>query len=90
MSGSSLAPIVIPIVVAIGLAAWLLMVSHADRHPYWRGQSSAPGRPGTGPAGGADRRLNVPQRDARTVEAADNPLAPGLRHPSGSDVPHAA
>lgn len=90
MSGSSLAPIVIPIAVAIGLAAWLIMVYHADRHPYWRGQIAAPERPKAGPAGWADRRLNVPQRDARPAELADNPLAPGPRHASGPDVPHAA
>lgn len=90
MSGSSLAPIVIPIAVAIGLAAWLIMVFQAERHPYWRGQGSAPERPSTGAAGWADRRLNVSQRDARPVEAADNPLAPGPRYASGPDVRHAA
>jgi hypothetical protein len=32
MTGSSSAPIVIPIVVVISLAAWILMVYHADGH----------------------------------------------------------
>lgn len=33
MVGSSLAPIVIPIVVMISLAAWVIMVFYADAHP---------------------------------------------------------
>ena len=54
MSGSSLAPIIIPVVVVPVLAFWLIMVAYADRHPAWRkgGQASArqaparsPGRP---------------------------------------------
>ena len=36
MTGSSLAPIVIPIVVMFGLAAWIVMVFHAASHPQWR------------------------------------------------------
>jgi hypothetical protein len=41
MSGSSLAPIVIPIVVSLGLAAWIGMVFHAASHPQWRDRSPA-------------------------------------------------
>ena len=36
MTGSSLAPIVIPIVVMFGLAAWIVMIFHAASHPQWR------------------------------------------------------
>jgi hypothetical protein len=36
MTGSSLAPVIIPIVVVIGLAIWLMMVFRADRHPRYR------------------------------------------------------
>lgn len=35
MTGSSLAPIIIPIVVSGSLAAWLIMVFHAANHPEW-------------------------------------------------------
>jgi len=31
--GSSLAPIVVPIVALVSLAAWLTIVFYADRHP---------------------------------------------------------
>jgi hypothetical protein len=35
MTGSSLAPIVIPIVAMVSLAAWITMIFYADRHPFW-------------------------------------------------------
>jgi hypothetical protein len=41
MTGSSLAPIVIPIVVMFSLAAWIVMVFHAASHPQWRDRSTA-------------------------------------------------
>jgi hypothetical protein len=41
MTGSSLAPIVIPIVVTAGLAAWIVMIFHAASHPRWRDHTKA-------------------------------------------------
>jgi hypothetical protein len=41
MDGSSLAPIVIPVVVMIGLAIWLIMVYYAAAHPGWHGHNAA-------------------------------------------------
>jgi hypothetical protein len=35
MTGSSLAPIVIPIVAMVSLAAWITVIFYADRHPFW-------------------------------------------------------
>jgi hypothetical protein len=35
MTGSSLAPIVIPIAAMASLAAWLFLVYHAAAHPEW-------------------------------------------------------
>ena len=43
MTGSSLAPILIPIVGTISLTAWLILVSSADSHPS-AGDYLAPGR----------------------------------------------
>lgn len=40
MTGSGLAPVVIPIVVSIGLAVWLTMVFRAASHPQWKHQRS--------------------------------------------------
>jgi hypothetical protein len=44
MTGSSLAPIVIPIVVTIALAVWLVMVFYAAARPGWKAHS-APSKP---------------------------------------------
>jgi hypothetical protein len=41
MTGSSLAPIIIPIVVTLSLAIWLIMVYYADGHPCWRRRDQA-------------------------------------------------
>lgn len=49
MTGSSLAPIVIPIVVTISLAIWLIMVYYAARHPLW-GNNPARGHSDSRPA----------------------------------------
>ena len=48
MTGSNLAPIVIPIVVMFSLGAWIALVFYADSHPRWR-QRTAPA-PKTAPA----------------------------------------
>ena len=42
MDGSSLSLILIPVVVVISLAAWLIMVAYAARHPSWKHGPAAP------------------------------------------------
>jgi hypothetical protein len=42
MTGSSLAPVIIPIVVTASLAAWLIIVYYADSHPLWRHRQGRP------------------------------------------------
>jgi len=41
MTGSSLAPIVIPIVAMVSLAAWITMIFYANRHPFWGDRTKA-------------------------------------------------
>ena len=41
MTGSSLAPLIIPIVVACALAVWLGMVFYADARPGWKAHRTA-------------------------------------------------
>jgi hypothetical protein len=48
MTGSNLAPIVIPIVVMLSLGVWIALVFYAASHPRWR-QRTAPA-PRTAPA----------------------------------------
>ena len=67
MTGSSLAPIVIPIVVTISLAVWLILVYHAASHPEWRrkaahGQQNS--RPVTLPGQRQPDAVSAPQRRA--------------------------
>jgi hypothetical protein len=49
MTGSSLAPIIIPIVVTPALAIWLAMVYYAGRHPMWRARQAAVTQQAAGP-----------------------------------------
>jgi hypothetical protein len=71
MSGSTLAIILIPIVVAAGLVVWISMVFHADRHPHRLGRGGAPDREVTGGIFQGDPRQMTPRRDAPPREAAD-------------------
>jgi len=48
MSGSALAPIVIPPVALVVLFGWLAMVCYADRHPMHAGRDAASSRSVTG------------------------------------------
>jgi len=81
MTGSSLVPIIVPIVAVLAMAVWLGLVFYAAAHPRWKrydvlpesASAAAPGTPGE-PALPAERDL------AAVTEghsgAADGPLAP--------------
>lgn len=60
MSGSSLAPIIIPVVVVPVLAFWLIMVAYADRHPAWRKGGQASVRQAPGQRSGEESRASTP------------------------------
>jgi hypothetical protein len=63
MTTSSLATIIIVIVVAAGLVVWLTAVFHAERHPE-PGRGGAPRRKITGGIFRGDPRQQMPRRDA--------------------------
>ena len=42
MDGSSLSLIIIPIVVVISLASWLILVAYAASHPEWKNGPASP------------------------------------------------
>jgi hypothetical protein len=69
MSGSALAVILIPIVVAAGLAALIWMLFHTHRHPR-QGGGGAPNRTVTGGIVRGHPRQQMPRRDAPPKEAA--------------------
>ena len=78
MPGSTLAVIIIPAVIAVLLAGWLVAVFHADRHPEPGDRSRPPDREVTGgifrSVGG---RQQMPRPDATPAAARD--LHRGIR-----------
>jgi hypothetical protein len=57
MDGSSLSLIIIPVVVVISLAAWLILVAYAGSHPRWKHGPAAPRDARTTTLPGAGVRL---------------------------------
>jgi hypothetical protein len=61
--------IVLTIIPVVLLAAWLIIIYDADRHPEWRhGPQDQPAPPGLGPA-------DVPP--GRVIPGPDRPAGPG-------------
>jgi hypothetical protein len=86
MSGSMLAVIFIPIVVAIALAFWLVSVYRADRHPE-SGPGKMPRRPVIGGAFRASGGRQVtPRRDAPVTTGDEK--APGAAVGSEDQQPN--
>jgi hypothetical protein len=71
MTGSTLAIVLIPIVVAVALAAWLVMVFHAKNHPQVSDRGDAPDREVTGGIFQGEGRQLMPRRDAEPKEASE-------------------
>jgi hypothetical protein len=90
MSGSALAPVVIPIVTTISLAAWLVIVFYAASHPQWRSQRREPGRRSANPALTDASPANTanPERispgQAARIRAHPHPADPLPRRPAGT------
>jgi hypothetical protein len=79
MTGSSLVPIVVPIVAFCALAVWFGLVFYADAHPGWKSHQVAPG---TGAEAGeqpAARELTVAASAPQRGDAAQVPQAPPKR-----------
>lgn len=70
MSGSTLAAIIIPVVVFAALGIWLGAVMYASRHPVSKGQSAPRRWAVSGGTFRGDRRQQMPHRDATPPEAA--------------------
>jgi hypothetical protein len=69
MTGSDLAPIVIPIFVMFGLAVWIVLTFYAASHPLWRDQTTA-------------APSSQPRRVRRAAARSAHRPRPGLtRHP---------
>ena len=79
MTGSTLAVILIPIVIAVALLAWLVMVFHAKNHPQVSDHGVAPDREVTGGIFQGEGRQLMPRRDAPPREASSVPNS-GVGH----------
>jgi hypothetical protein len=71
MTGSTIAIVLIPIVVAVALAAWLVMVFRANNHPQVPDRGDAPDHEVTGGIFQGEGRQMMPRRDAPPKEASD-------------------
>ena len=87
MTGSFWAPIVIPIVVVLALAAWLALVWHADAHPRWKTHSAVPGPSITGTVVRADISSQIRRGDVMTVAASGGDAAVSRVHEEAGRVP---
>jgi hypothetical protein len=66
MTGSSLVPVIVPIVAVLAMAVWLGLVFYAAAHPRWKRYDVLPGTATGGAAGTPD----VPARPAEQGLAA--------------------
>jgi hypothetical protein len=71
MTGSSLVPIVTPIVALITLAFWLGLIYWADAHPGWKASRAARGPEIT------SARISAAVRGHEDHHGAEQPLPPG-------------
>jgi hypothetical protein len=90
MTGSSLVPVIVPIVAVLAMAVWLGLVFYAAAHPRWKRYDVLPGsatgadtdRPG-GPARPAGRNLAAVTKGqggrAAPAGQARSPAAPPQR-----------
>ena len=75
MDGSTASLIVIPIVVTVALAAWLILVAYAASHPQWKHGRSAAGLPNPAPADGR-LRMAEPRPATQARASADHDATP--------------
>ena len=67
MTGSALAPVVIPIVAFLFLILWLVMVFHANAHPSVHGRAHQPTREEREAAAHEDGAQERPGADRRAA-----------------------
>jgi hypothetical protein len=88
MTGSSLVPVVVPIVVVLGMFAWLGLVFYAAAHPEWKRHAGS-----AGSAAGASRpgASALPaERDLAAVTGRANGAADSAPARGGKTQPPAA
>jgi hypothetical protein len=88
MTGSSLAPVIIPIVTVLAMAVWLGLVFYAAAHPRWKRYDVLPGSTTSGASGtpgvparpaGPDLAAVTGQESAAARAGQARPAAPPRR-----------
>ena len=74
MDGSSLSLIIIPVVVVISLAAWLILVAYAASHPAWKHGPASPQDARSATLPGAGVPLPAPRSAPRAPAGRHRPL----------------
>jgi hypothetical protein len=82
VTGSTLALIVIPIVTALGLAAWLAVVFYADAHPLARQRNQAKPADEAGETPGAPNRERKAALRRRRITGRPASRSSGLAGPA--------
>ncbi len=85
MTGSTMAIVLIPIVIAVALAGWLAMVYHAKNHPQVSDHGDAPDHEVSGGIFQGEGRQLMPRRDAPPKEASTVPDAGAARDEQHQD-----
>jgi hypothetical protein len=67
MTGSSLVPIVVPIVAILTLTAWLSMVYYAAAHPGWKSRPASSQPSATGALASIGAGTETPRPDGVSV-----------------------
>lgn len=80
MTGSFWAPIIIPIVAVLALAAWLALVWYAAAHPQWKVHRAASAPGVTGAMFRTDTSEQVARRQVTTVGRSNGGVATRADH----------
>ena len=87
MTGSFWAPIIIPIVAVLALAAWLALVWYAAAHPRWKVHRAASAPGVTGAMFRRDTSKQVARRQVTTAARSNEGAAVRADHEEGIRLP---
>jgi hypothetical protein len=89
MTGSSLVPVIVPIVAVLAMAVWLGLVFYAAAHPRWKRYDVLPGSNAAAPGTPGEPALPA-ERDLAAVTKGHSGAAAGPPAPAGQARPPAA
>jgi len=90
MTGSSLVPVIVPIVAVLAMAAWLGLVFYAAAHPRWKRYDVLPGSANAAAPGTPGEPALPAERDLAAMTKGHSGAAAGPPAPAGQARPPAA